>query len=73
MQQLTVYPIARGTCINFAATVASFGMENAAFEGPWVEDVPPFDLITHFSRWEPEVQSLIQVRTIPLRRMQGLI
>ncbi|THH28366.1 hypothetical protein EUX98_g5817 [Antrodiella citrinella] len=58
--QLTVYPIARGTRINFAATIASFGMENSAFEGPWVEDVPPFDLITHFSRWEPEVQSLMQ-------------
>ncbi|KAH8104119.1 FAD/NAD(P)-binding domain-containing protein [Cristinia sonorae] len=60
MVQLTVYPIARGTRINFAATVASFEMENTPFEGPWVEDVPPYDLINHFSRWEPEVQSLLR-------------
>ncbi|TCD68035.1 hypothetical protein EIP91_011646 [Steccherinum ochraceum] len=58
--QLTVYPISRGSRINFAATVANFDQEGSTFEGPWVEDVPPFDLINHFSRWEPEVQSLLQ-------------
>ena len=59
---MTVYPIARGTRINFAATVANFDLENTSFEGPWVEDVPPYDLHDHFSRWEPEVQSLLRVR-----------
>lgn len=68
-----MYPIARGTRINFAATVANFELENSTFEGPWIEDVPPLDLITHFSQWEPEVQSLMRVRTNFVRCLEGTI
>ncbi|PCH44584.1 salicylate hydroxylase [Wolfiporia cocos MD-104 SS10] len=58
--QLTCYPIARGTIINFAAMRARYDLENTILDGPWIDDAPREELLQDFSRWEPEVQALFQ-------------
>ncbi|OBZ74163.1 Salicylate hydroxylase [Grifola frondosa] len=58
--QMTVYPISRGTIINFAAFRACYDLEHTTFDAPWVQDVPLDELFDDFARWEPEVQALFQ-------------
>ncbi|KAH9847299.1 salicylate hydroxylase [Lenzites betulinus] len=58
--QLTVYPIARGTLINFAAMRARYDREDTSFDGPWVQDVAQEELLGDFDQWEPEVQALFK-------------
>ena len=60
-QQLTVYPIARGKLINFAAMRARYDREYTTFDQPWVQDAPLDELLGDFEQWEPEVQALIKV------------
>ena len=60
-QELTVYPVAHGQFINFAAFRASYDREYSTFDGPWVEDVAPDELLADFDQWEPEVRALFQV------------
>ncbi|KAI1796790.1 FAD/NAD(P)-binding domain-containing protein [Ganoderma leucocontextum] len=58
--ELTVYPIARGTLVNFAAFRSRYDRENSTFNGAWVQDVSTEEFFADFAGWEPEVQSLIQ-------------
>ncbi|KAI0332657.1 salicylate hydroxylase [Cubamyces sp. BRFM 1775] len=58
--QLTVYPIARGKLINFAAMRARYDREYTTFDQPWVQDAPLDELLGDFEQWEPEVQALIK-------------
>ncbi|KAI0358146.1 FAD/NAD(P)-binding domain-containing protein [Trametes cingulata] len=58
--QLTVYPIARGTLINFAAMCARYDCEHTTFDQPWVQDVSRDELLHDFDQWEPEVQALFK-------------
>ncbi|KAI0664557.1 FAD/NAD(P)-binding domain-containing protein [Cubamyces menziesii] len=60
MVQLTVYPIARGKLINFAAMRARYDREYTTFDQPWVQDAPLDELLGDFEQWEPEVQALIK-------------
>ncbi|KAI0820279.1 salicylate hydroxylase [Trametes gibbosa] len=58
--QLTVYPIARGTLINFAAMRARYDREGSTFDDAWVQDVAREELLSDFDQWEPEVQALLK-------------
>ncbi|KAI0364701.1 FAD/NAD(P)-binding domain-containing protein [Pilatotrama ljubarskyi] len=58
--QLTVYPIARGTLINFAGLCARYDLEGSTFDQPWVQDLSREELLSDFSQWEPEVQALFK-------------
>ncbi|KAI0630491.1 salicylate hydroxylase [Trametes polyzona] len=58
--QLTVYPIARGTLINFAAMRARYDREYTTFDEAWVKDVSREELLSDFEQWEPEVQALFK-------------
>lgn len=64
VQQLTVYPIARGTLINFAAMRARYDREYTTFNEAWVKDVSRDELLGDFDQWEPEVQALFKVSLI---------
>ena len=57
-----MYPIQRGAMVNFAAFRARYDLEHSAFKGPWVQDVPPGEVVREFAGWEDEVQVLLQVR-----------
>ena len=61
---MTVYPIARGTLVNFAAFTARYDRENTALDGPAVVDVPRDAFLQDFAGWEPEVQALLDVRLL---------
>ncbi|KAH9951129.1 salicylate hydroxylase [Amylocystis lapponica] len=65
--QLTVYPIARGTLINFAALRARYDLEDTRYSDTWVEDTPREELLRDFQHWEPEVQALLQCVAHPSR------
>ncbi|OCH96283.1 FAD/NAD(P)-binding domain-containing protein [Obba rivulosa] len=65
--QITVYPIAHGTLINFAAFRARYDLENTTLDAPWVQDVPRDELLRDFHEWEPEVQALLQCVQTPSR------
>jgi len=58
--ELTIYPISRGSIINFAAFRAHYEMENTTLDEPWVKDVSREVLLKEFSHLEPEVQKLFQ-------------
>ncbi|KZT00558.1 FAD/NAD(P)-binding domain-containing protein [Laetiporus sulphureus 93-53] len=58
--QLTVYPVARGKIINFAAFRAQYSRENTTLDAPYIEEVPKEALLHEFRKWEPEVQALFQ-------------
>ncbi|CDO70124.1 hypothetical protein BN946_scf184783.g8 [Trametes cinnabarina] len=58
--QLTVYPIARGSLINFAAMRARYDREYTYFDQPWVQDVAVEELLNEFDKWEPEAQALFK-------------
>ncbi len=60
-QEITVYPIQRGVMINLAAFRARYDLEYTTFKGPWVQDVPPSEVLHDFDDWEPEVRMLLQV------------
>ena len=62
LQEMTIYPIARGTLINFAAFTARYDLENTVLDAPWVQDVPREQFVSDFEHWEPEVQALLDVR-----------
>ena len=59
---MTIYPIARGTLINFAAFTARYDLENTTLDAQWVQDVPRDQFVRDFDTWEPEVQTLLDVR-----------
>ncbi|KAL1944832.1 hypothetical protein VTO73DRAFT_2452 [Trametes versicolor] len=65
--QLTVYPIARGTLINFAAMRARYDREYTTFDEAWVKDVSRDALLGDFDQWEPEVQALFKCVDRPNR------
>ncbi|TBU57688.1 FAD/NAD(P)-binding domain-containing protein [Dichomitus squalens] len=58
--ELTVYPIARGTFINFAAFRSRYDLEGSSFDRPWVQDVSQEEVLADFDGWEPEVHALVQ-------------
>ncbi|KAK7686301.1 hypothetical protein QCA50_010525 [Cerrena zonata] len=58
--QLTVYPMARGTRINFAASRLYWEKENTRFNEPWIREVSRDELLSAFDGWEPEVSALLQ-------------
>ncbi len=65
-----MYPISRGTLINFAAFRSRYDLENSTLDGAWVQDVRREELLQDFDRWEPEVQALLDVsfsRSRPIR------
>ncbi|RDX50877.1 FAD/NAD(P)-binding domain-containing protein [Lentinus brumalis] len=58
--EITVYPIQRGAMINLAAFRARYDLEYTTFKGPWMQDVPPSEVLHDFDNWEPEVRMLLQ-------------
>ncbi|THG99814.1 hypothetical protein EW026_g2629 [Hermanssonia centrifuga] len=62
--EMTVYPISRGTLINFAAFRSRYDLENSTLDGAWVQDVRREELLQDFDRWEPEVQALLDAHAM---------
>lgn len=61
---MTVYPMARGTLVNFAAFRAKYDLEHTTLEGPAVQHVSRDEFAQDFDGWEPEAQALIEVRRV---------
>lgn len=70
---MTIYPIACGKLVNFAAFTACYERENTDFDGPSVEDVPRAQFVKDFESWEPEIQALLDVRDISWSNGSSLI
>ena len=60
---MTIYPISRGTLVNFAAFTARYDLENTHLDAPWVQEVPREQFVQDFADWEPEIQAILSVRT----------
>ena len=60
---MTVYPMARGTLVNFAAFRARYEMENTRLDAgsPMVTNVSKEEFRKDFEGWEDEVKALIDV------------
>ncbi|KAI0091616.1 hypothetical protein BDY19DRAFT_983890 [Irpex rosettiformis] len=60
--QMTVYPIARGTLVNFAAFRARYEMENSRLDAsvPMVNNVSKEEFKRDFEEWEEEARVLIE-------------
>jgi salicylate hydroxylase len=63
-QYILVYPIAQGKIINVAGFHTRPGRENTSFAGPWIRRTERDELLNAYSRWEPEVQVLLEVNTM---------
>lgn len=61
IQHVIAYPISRGKLINFVAFISRHDKENTKFDGPWVAQADQGEFAGRFSRWEPEVQALVNV------------
>lgn len=63
---MTVYPMARGTMVNFAAFRADYAREDTTLDGPAVTPVSSDTFAGDFVGWEEEVRCLIDVRAVIL-------
>lgn len=61
---MTVYPMARGTLVNFAAFRARYERENTRLDAgtPMVSSVSKEEFREDFGDWEEEAKVLIDVR-----------
>lgn len=61
---MTVYPMARGTLVNFAAFRARYERENTRLDAgvPMVSSVSKEEFREDFGEWEEEAKVLIDVR-----------
>ena len=59
---MVIYPIAQGKFINTAAFInLKPTEENPVFEGKWVAEATPEDVVKEFETWDPEIPRLIKV------------
>jgi len=54
------YSIAQGDTINVVAMVSEPEKEGTVFEGPWVAECSPQELLACYEGWEPEVGDLLE-------------
>ena len=60
-QQVTAYPVSRGTRINVAAFRTRYDLQDTKLDVPWVEETTKDEILGDFDGWEEEVQALIDV------------
>ena len=59
---MVIYPIAQGKFINTAAFInLKPTEENPVFEGKWVAEATPEDVVKELETWDPEIPRLIKV------------
>jgi len=63
-QYILVYPIAQGKIINICGFHRRSSLENPPLSGPWIRRMEKDELLSAYSQWEPEVQTLLQVKYI---------
>ena len=63
-QEITVHPVADGSFISLAAYCADYDREGTPYNGPEEENIPGMAFLADFHGWEPEVQTLIEVRIL---------
>ena len=54
--------MSKGRLINLIGFVTILGGENTIYEGPAVKPVTKEEMVGHFKGWEPEAESLMDVR-----------
>lgn len=70
-QYIITYPISEGKFINTVALVSKPELNGTIYDGPLVEAVSRDELLNNFFGWEPQVQTLLNVRHT-LSRFYGL-
>lgn len=66
IQHIVSYPISQGRTINLVIFITIPDGEDTLLDGPAVVDATKEEVLEHYKGWEPEIQSLLNVRPLPV-------